>query len=150
MQESWICKPWIRRHLQLLAVTLQSVIMNKIELGALTVHVVPSLPLEIDFILGLDVILQHGMSVGMKGGEVCLQFQPIAVMGQVGEKETLSDHVSSNDVQEIVVKDKDFEAHFKEGRWSVSWEWKKGNPPLNTRKPNYRVKESDPSYINVR
>ena len=130
------------------AVILESVVMNRAELGPLKVYVVSSLPHGIDCILGLDVVLKHGMSVGMKDGEVNLNFHATAAMGQVHERNEMSGNVTNANVEGISIDDRDFKARFKDERWHVCWEWKNGEPPLNTRRPNYKVKDEDLDAFN--
>ena len=45
------------------AVILDSIIFNNSELGPTVAHILPNLPLQVDLVIGLDVILKCGLSV---------------------------------------------------------------------------------------
>ena len=115
------------------AVCLQSVVNNSAQLGPLSAYVLPSLPLDVDLVLGLDVILTHGLSVERGGG---VKFGPAEIVSAA--------------VPEVMssIEDKDFSAWFSQGFWSVRWNWKNQQSACSRVKPagNY-VKECDEEAV---
>ena len=101
------------------SVVLKSIRVDGVELGPVKAFVVPSLPLGVGFVVGLDVILRHGMAVRSAAGRVEVIFGEDAdrhvgsAVGTLGGTQT----------QELQVDDEDFNAFFKDGRWTVRWRW---------------------------
>lgn len=49
------------------AVCFKSVKVDSLDVGPVSAYVVPSLPLNVDLVLGLDVISEHGITVDKEG-----------------------------------------------------------------------------------
>lgn len=123
------------------AVRLNSVVTDgKVELGPLVAHVVPRLPLQVDIVLGLDILSRHGFELRQGSSEIVFG-GPSTGGGATAAVQSLSVESKTNGVE-----DKDFCAKFEQGKWTASWKWKnvqQGAPVLNSRPcPNY-VEESD-------
>lgn len=98
------------------SVSLKSVSVDGVELGVVKAFVLPSLPLGVGLVLGLDVILQFGLTVRrVDDGQVSVMFggsSPVkSALVAVQERESLS------------IEDEDFEATLDRGRWTVRWKW---------------------------
>ena len=85
------------------------------DLGQVLAHVLPSLPVKVDFVIGLDLILRHGLTVYRSG------HSEFATMCGVIKNQSLSIYKS--------IDDPDFSAEFVGGHWNVKWKWKEGCVP---------------------
>lgn len=85
---------------------LTSVKVDALDLGPLYLYVVPSLPLDVDLVLGLDVISEHGITVDKEGVRFGRGLSANALTSE-GYK----------------IEDKDFTAWFASGAWTVRWNW---------------------------
>lgn len=97
-------------------VTLSSVKMDGTELGPVRAYVMSRLPLGVSMVLGLDVVLKHGLSIREIGEDVEVIFggsRPACT--RVGGVSVLQPRLDVND--------EDFDAEFREGRWMVRWKW---------------------------
>lgn len=81
---------------------------DEYELGPVDAFVAPTLPTGVEMVLGLDVILRHGMSISVEGGVVFHSRQALAC---------------SEVPHEAVIEDEDFRAEFRDGRWEVGWKF---------------------------
>ena len=92
-------------------VQFNSVKINGVDLGPLEAHKVAHLPINVDIVIGLDVILRHGLSITVEDGEIKLNFQPSPeILGSMGQT------VPSK----IDIEEPDFDARFDGHRWTVS------------------------------
>lgn len=90
---------------------LPAIEIDALNLGPLSVYVVPSLPLDVDIVLGLDVISEHGITVDKVGVTFGKAFS-----------------VNALTPEECRIEDKDFEAWFASGVWTVRWNWREDGP----------------------
>ena len=132
---------------------VDSLVVGGKELGPRKVQVLQSLPLRVDVILGLDLVLDHGLRVFSSTGSVQVQFAPDSqfVSRRLGEAFSSQDSAlvgNANEASEsklrqsLKVCDKDFTANFDGAHWTVSWRWSQ-NPPVCCKRPNYIVPEAD-------
>ena len=116
------------------SVVFDSILVNDFEIGPVEAHVVSSLPLNVDVVLGLEHILRHGLSLTVGKGEVDTKFGGDAVFGGA-QKCTKKQNAK------IKLEDEDVEAWFDGRSWTVRWNWRDGcAPPVNVNRPNYKVK----------
>jgi len=121
-------------------VQFNSVKINGVDLGPLEAHKVAHLPINVDIVIGLDVILRHGLSITVEDGEIKLNFQPSPeILGSMGQTVPAK----------IDIEEPDFDARFDGHQWTVSWHWKGEPPPMNVHRSNYRVKEEDLSAFDA-
>ena len=134
----------------------RSVILEKVvfedgcSIGPIKAFVVEKLPLRVDLILGLDAILTHGLSIQPSSTN--------SVNVQIGENREKCVNMSNADgsdcnrascssvvtkSHEFKVQEDDFEVHYNDGQWTVTWKWKDGPPPVNNRRCNYKVSVED-------
>ena len=123
---------------------LRSLVCSGCELGPRKVQVMQALPLDVDVIVGYDVVLERGAVLTPWEGSVKVEF------GRKSEDKTAAlvagaDLVSHKNgcVGRINVADKDFEAWFEKGAWTMRWKWKAGGPPAFRSCPNYAVPQDD-------
>lgn len=132
---------------------VKSMVMAGKQLGPRIVQVMQSLPLDVDLVIGLDMVLDHGLVVTSTGGGVRVDLgrgsQPVGQAGGrceaalAGNKTQMSDMISK-----CRVSDKDFEATFDGGKWTMKWKWKTDNPSLSCSRPNYKVPKIDREAFN--
>ena len=80
---------------------------DSLKSGPVSAYVVPSLPLNVDLVLGLDVISQLGITVDKEGVRFGLGLSASAVA-----------------TDECRIEDRDFSAWFSSGVWTVRWNWR--------------------------
>jgi transposase InsO family protein/ribonuclease HI len=87
-----------------------------IELGPVDAQVVPSLPGDVDIVLGLDVIYKNGLVISpiAENNMASVKFH------HMGLKGTVADVTSPLKT----ITDSDFVASFSGERWSINWNWK--------------------------
>ena len=103
-------------------------------------HILPRMPLNVDMIIGLDVILKEGLSVSSGGnGAVTLGLGCIGATNSANQDQcdTVSIQCGRELKQEIT--DDDFSICFDKQKWWLKWRWKDRPPPLNDRRCNYNV-----------
>ena len=107
-----------------------------VELGPMKAYVLPSLPMGVEMVIGLDLVLKHGLTVGHSNG--CSKADPSGVTlgaASIGVGYLL---------KSLKVEDSDFEANFSDGKWVVKWKWKEGNFPISQLdQRNYCVAKED-------
>ena len=120
----------------------ESVLLNTVEidsqnLGPIQAYVVDQLPLNVDLVVGLDVIVRMGLhilkdktgKIKANFGAACATVDPSA---QQGDQEV-----------RLLIDDEDFSAWFGEGHWTAKWVWdRKGE---GEKQPNKRFYENVPS-----
>ena len=89
------------------AVCFKSIKVDLLDVGPVNAYVVSSLPLNVDLVLGLDVISEHGVTVDRHG---------------VRFGSGLS--ASAAATEERRIEDRDFSAWFSSGVWTVRWNWR--------------------------
>ena len=99
-------------------VCLSSVVTEDlVELGPVEAQVVPSLPCEVDIVLGLDVISKNGLVISPATDEfngASVKFHHMSSRGTVAAAASPT----------FTITDADFVAKFSGGRWSINWNWK--------------------------
>ncbi|MCH9662250.1 MAG: retroviral-like aspartic protease family protein, partial [Gammaproteobacteria bacterium] len=127
------------------SVLLKSVRVDGRELGPVRAQVLGIPPSGVDLVLGLDVIMRHGLVVGCEYGSAKVWFgsakpcgdqddldrqrdEPVAVQAVVREGQRL--HELGAD---------DFGAWFEGGHWTAEWRWDGAPPVGRTRRHNYKV-----------
>jgi hypothetical protein len=127
---------------------VQSMVVSGKQLGPRKVQVMERLPLSVDIIVGLDVVLEHGLVVNSEAGRVQVDFhhgKPAKLL-QCGRDAALvgGGGQSTATVAECRVADKDFDAWFDGGKWTIKWKWSEECPPsLSCQRPNYKVPADD-------
>ena len=123
---------------------------NSLQVGPVEAYVVPRLPLDLDVIVGLDVILRFGLRIPANNtnyGEIELTpgVDPPVVLPKVtcAAQENVSIDASQSEPTQIRIEDVDFITTFHNKEWTVKWMWKNGPPPQNSRRGNYAVPEKD-------
>lgn len=91
---------------------------NGVELGPAVAHVVHSLPLNVDVVLGLDVLSKNKLELSCQNGEIEVQFN------NSGRSTSIASYSSEAKPCELEIEDKDFTAKFQGGCWVASWCWK--------------------------
>ena len=109
------------------SVYLRSVEFEGKNLGPVKAYIVPFLPLNVDMVIGMDVISVHGLTISGyddKGGLRLLFGNGVggASLGSSPEENII--HAGENDEKTCKIDDPDFVAQFKDGRWEVAWKWK--------------------------
>ena len=92
-------------------VCLESVVVDCKQLGPVQPYVVSRLPLNVDLVIGLDVVLRCGMTVDSAG----VSFGNGVALGAVQDESG-----------SCRIDDKDFSAWFNGDIWTVRWNWKEG------------------------
>ena len=87
-----------------MSVTLQSVMYGNYQLGPFKAHVVSFLPLNVDLVMGLDVLQYHGFGVYRDETGIVISFGKVNVACPVTERSA------------TIIDDRDFEARFEEGK----------------------------------
>ena len=126
------------------SVLLESVQLGDSELGPLRAQVIGCLPGGVEMVLGLDVILRHGLRVVQQEREVVVEFgsvEPGKIAGMEGK--TVAANATRMPVLPVEGKAdlaaEDFKAWFSGGHWSMRWRWK-GEPPTSPVRPrSYHV-----------
>ena len=105
------------------------------EFGPLELHVTKSLPGDVDLILGLPTMLQHGCCIAQRDGRLVVEWgaQPRSCLG--------GEHGTAKANGPAMVQDRDFKAEFRSGAWHVSWCWREGQRPPAGGVFNYKVQE---------
>ena len=97
------------------SVQLSSIVSDGMEIGPSTAHVVSTLPLGVDMVLGLSSILQYGCWIGRQGEGICVQWGSCA------------DGIAAKlNAAQLKIEDDDFVCCFSDGAWHVKWKWRKG------------------------
>jgi transposase InsO family protein len=146
---------------------VESMVVEGLELGPRMVQIMQSLPMEVDVIVGLDIVLQYGLVVGSNESRVMVQFGNkigersdaqaafVSVKGhqreeRIGKVEQSASAGRLSQMEQTVggvieVHDTDFHASFDQGRWTAAWRWKGNEPPrvCGKPRPNYKVPEED-------
>ena len=117
-------------------VEFASLTLENCDLGSFVAYKVRSLPQDVSFIIGLDVLLKQEFTMFMENGKIRLSFGPKIACGSTSAEFDAS-------TTELCVKESDFEATFNENSWTVSWIWKDAPPPKNISRPNYKINEED-------
>ena len=119
------------------SVMLRSVVYESQELGSVSAHVLPKLPLQVDLVMGLDVILRVGLQIGGKISSTQVRFG-------VSDQHSASVSVK-NEVHrpELSVSDVDYGACFSRGVWEVEWRWREDRACLKTSFPHNVVSAED-------
>lgn len=118
---------------------VDSLVVGEKDLGPRKVQVLHSLPLGVDVILGLDLVLDHGLRVFSSAGNVQVQFASDFQPALRKQREACSSEYSvlagnlnetseSGSRQSLKVCDKDFAATFGGAHWTVSWHWSQSPP----------------------
>ena len=92
-------------------VRLLSLTCDGVELGPVNAHIVSMLPLNVDLVIGLDVIARVGISVRANGYGVGVFFD----RGRVA---------CAGNAKALRVEDTDFSTWFDDNHWTVKWAWK--------------------------
>ena len=92
--------------------------------------------MSVDMVLGLDVLLRPGLSLSILDGRC-----NVSVSGGTVEAAVGSGAVS---LEQPTIRDPDYEATFRDGRWEVRWRWKDASVKLN--KPSNYVL---PEYVDA-
>ena len=112
------------------AVMLRSVVTDDdVELGPVKAHVVKRLPLDVDVVLGLDILSHKRLELSYCEGEVTVKFSP-NITHVTAAVSIDADWAP----QSLSVSDSDFTASFVEGRWVASWKWTEGGNTDNLHK----------------
>ena len=99
-------------------------------------YVLPSMPLDVDMIVGLDVVMREGLTVKKsQDGSVLLE------LGCFGKEVDKIEDVPLNDKVAHEINDEDLRIEFVEQKWIVKWKWNNCSPPLNNKRCNYKVPE---------
>jgi len=151
----------------------ESVILSKVSVGEtgnctekLKAYVIERLPLDLDIVIGLDVILKHGLVISPMSDDGDFE----VALGEVGignnecvgavnfgtvvkedshdarkvESEDLASLVTNDTLEkEISLKEDDMHVEFRNQDWVVKWMWKNGSPPKKCYKANYAVPSED-------
>ena len=146
--------------------------MNGNELGPWPLQVMEKLPMNVEVIIGLDVVLKFGLSVKRMNNDVEIKIwdvednegvlasecqsalvarcaagkadneEPVPGVGNLGKSSGMENQFS------IEVTDDDFRARFVGGRWTVEWKWVDDESPAFCSKPNYQIPEKDkPAFV---
>ena len=97
------------------------------ELGPTKARVVEKLPFDVDFIIGLPIILKHGLWIGSNHGQRTVKWGGAMTCGEVNSSE---------------IDDHDFNAKFCNNIWTVKWKWR-SEPGSDLRPINYKISERD-------
>lgn len=96
------------------------------QFGAVKAYVMDYLPMSVDVVLGLDALLKVGLSLSFRDGKCNVAFGE----GRVSEAAGFSGETSL--IRQPTIRDPDYEATFRDGRWEVRWRWKDESVKLNT------------------
>ena len=100
--------------------------MKRRELGSVEAHWVTSLPGQVDLVLKLPTLFQHGCWIGQ---------QECQVVGRTEHK-----MASLAQLEHVVeVEDHDFRAWFNETSWVVEWKWQAGQQLPRSSESNYLI-----------
>ena len=100
-------------------------------LGPVKAHVVSQLPLDVDMVIGLDLISRYGFRVGPASEGTQVTFGPGSAMVAM-----------ASDQEKTIIKDDDFSAWFEEGHWTAKWVW---SQDAQTRQQSNRYYENVPT-----
>ena len=124
-------------------VELQDVRQNGFQLGPLRAHVLMRPPVDVDVILGLDVLARVGFQIETGMDRVCITLGAsnaplIAARSTVPTDQQTGAQVVASHVDhklekppQLGMRDADFQAVFDGRKWMVCWEWN-GDPPIGT------------------
>lgn len=128
---------------------------NQVEIGPLNVHVVKTLPLQLELIVGLDVILRYGLSIPSRleaglpieidlGGKLGngMKANSSSFVAQDPQKDMSENDPNS---EKIEIADSDFYITFEDKLWTVQWKWKNEPPPDRNKRGNYNIPDEDRS-----
>ena len=136
-------------------VHVSSVILQGVDLGPVDFYKVPTLPLGVHAVLGLDVLAHCGLQLSFQNGRPSVKFLSNATVfyGSPESESVMLPSLPNNqestrelqvEAKETVsLSDRDFEAKFDGQQWSVKWKWKNDPPPVNIRRVNYKVSQTD-------
>jgi hypothetical protein len=115
------------------------------ELGPCEVQVLKTLPMHMDIIVGLDVVLKHGLTVSASGEHIKVEVGgteriQATETNQAGTQPAL---VCGGSDTTITVADDDHEVQFVKGQWIARWRWSETKPVLSCGKPNYSIPPAD-------
>ena len=129
------------------SVQLQSIRIGDQELGPLQAQVLHTPPGGVDIVLGLDIVLQHGLVVVVKDNKIKVQMGNVLVVDQA-QKKLHQDGDQRKQmlnaplrVQPWSLEAEDFQAWFQDGHWTMKWQWKDWPPAGKTQVCNYKVPE---------
>ena len=86
-----------------------------------------------------------GDSVTFGGGEVPVMTAASGVAAEAmgAANESTNSSVSNGSAGMLLIEESDFSAEFREGRWTVKWKWKHGEPQLKNQCGEYAVSAED-------
>ena len=97
------------------------------ELGPTEAKVVETLSFDVDVIIGLPIMLRHGLWIGVKDGKSELVWGGSAAAFERVDRD-----------KERKIQDRDFMAEFRDGAWAVQWNWRH-EPAVDSRRVVYKV-----------
>ena len=122
---------------------VESLVVGGRELGPVKVQMLQTLPLGVDTVLGLDLVLNHGLQVYTQAGKAHVVFGDggrKAAVVQSRREPSLAGSMTPLLGQTLKVGDKDFDASFD---GAMKWVWKGQCTSLSCKRPNYAVPEAD-------
>lgn len=63
----------------------ESIIINNVHIGPSNMHIIHSTPLGVDMIIGLDIILEHGLNILGRGTKEKMIIKPNSISGIISE-----------------------------------------------------------------
>ena len=131
------------------SIQIKSLMVCRVELGPWEVQVMQWLPLGVDIVIGLDTIMDNGLLVLVRQGQVQVEFHGGVVAVTKAEpcdvrasKQKAASSQGSR--QTLIVANDNFEAKFEEGHWMARrWRWKEGTSSVSCSHPNYTVPRVD-------
>ena len=114
-------------------VEFENVVLQNNRVSRMSAHVLPMAPAGVDIVLGLDIVLQLGMSICVQDG---------STMVRLGISEGSHAPLSCAVPKVANIADDDFSAWFSGQSWTVRWEWKGGREKLSPHAPTYAIRPS--------
>ena len=111
-----------------------------VNLGSITAHVVESLPLGVDIVLGFDLLSRSMFQITPKNGQPQKEFRRIRRDAICQKNPARKGKI----VENIDIEDEDFSAKFNGEFWTIEWRWKGVGQKAKSRKfYNGHVKNQD-------
>ena len=116
------------------AVLINSVVTHDgVKLGSVIAHVLDTLPLGVDLVVGFDLLKRANFQFVFENGTHLIKFASTE-KSICSADNNFAKHISTNasnqkpkntgEVSRIVIDDKDFSATFNGKHWSISWKWR--------------------------
>ena len=123
-------------------VLIKSVVTyDGVDLGSVTAHVLESLPLGLDLVVGFDLLKRSGFQFSFEGGVSVVKFTSFQPVNK--KPRLLNTEIPTND-SSLTIDDRDFSAKFNGNSWTIQWKWTDpSKKPSSTKFYNTRVRDED-------